>query len=63
MNSSLKRITDPLRQPRVLVPLAIASSLLLGIGLGRHSSGPTPTPKGSAADVAEPAGTIALSDE
>ena len=63
MNPSLKRITDPLRQPRVLVPLAIAGSLLLGIGLGRHSNGPTPTPSESAADVAEPAGTIALSDE
>ncbi len=63
MNPSLKRITDPLRQPRVLVPLAIAGSLLLGIGLGRHSNGPTPTPTGSAADVAEPAGTIAFSDE
>ena len=63
MNPSLKRITEPLRQPRVLVPLAIAGSLLLGIGLGRHSSGPTPTPTGSSADVAEPADTIALSEE
>ena len=65
MNPSLKRITEPLRQPRVLVPLAIAGSLLLGIGLGRHSSGPAapPTATATAADVAEPAGTIALTEE
>jgi cobalt-zinc-cadmium efflux system membrane fusion protein len=63
MNPSLKRITEPLRQPRVLVPLAIAGSLLLGIGLGRHSSGPAAPPTGSSADVAEPADTIALSEE
>jgi cobalt-zinc-cadmium efflux system membrane fusion protein len=67
MNPSLKRITEPLRQPRVLVPLAIAGSLLLGIGLGRHSSGPaappTATATATAADVAEPAGTIALTEE
>ncbi len=63
MNPSLKRITEPLRQPRVLVPLAIAGSLLLGIGLGRHSSGPAEPPTGSSADVAEPADTIALSEE
>jgi membrane fusion protein, heavy metal efflux system len=63
MNPSLKRITEPLRQPRVLVPLAIAGSLLLGIGLGRHSSGPAAPPSGSAAEVAEPPGTIALSEE
>jgi membrane fusion protein, heavy metal efflux system len=48
---------------RVLIPLAIAGSLLLGIGLGRHSSGPAAPPSGSAADVAEPTGTIALSEE
>ncbi len=63
MNPSLKRITEPLNQPRVLVPLAIAGSLLLGIGLGRYSSGPVSPPSGSAAEVAEPAGTISLSEE
>jgi cobalt-zinc-cadmium efflux system membrane fusion protein len=67
MNPSLKRINEPVRLARVLVPLAIAGSLLLGIGLGRHSSGPaappTATATATAADVAEPAGTIALTEE
>ncbi|MBC1262534.1 efflux RND transporter periplasmic adaptor subunit [Synechococcus sp. BSF8S] len=63
MNPSLRRITEPLRQPRVLLSLAIAGSLLLGVGLGRHGGGPAAPPAGSAADVAEPAGTIALSEE
>jgi membrane fusion protein, heavy metal efflux system len=63
MNPSLKRITEPLRQPRVLIPLAIAGSLLLGIGLGRYSTGPAAPASGSAANVAEPTGTIALSEE
>lgn len=63
MTPSLKRITDPLRQPRVLVPLAIAGSLLLGIGLGRHSGGPASPPTEAASERVEPAGTIALSEE
>ncbi len=63
MNPSLKRITEPLRQPRVLVPLAIAASLLLGIGLGRHSSAPASSPSGAASERAAANGTIALSEE
>ncbi|MEB3354709.1 MAG: efflux RND transporter periplasmic adaptor subunit [Cyanobacteriota bacterium] len=63
MNPSLKRITEPLRQPRLLVPLAIAGSLLVGIGLGRHSGGPASPPPEAASERVEPAGTIALSEE
>jgi RND family efflux transporter, MFP subunit len=63
MIPSLKRITDPLRQPSLLVPLAIAGSLLVGIGLGRHSSRPASPASGSVAEVAQPAGSIALSEE
>lgn len=48
---------------RVLLPLAIAGSLLLGIGLGRHSRGPENPAAESSSDVAETPGTIPLSEE
>lgn len=63
MNPSLRRIREALRQPRVRVALAITGSLLLGIALGRHSSGPGSPPAETSADVAEPAGPVALSEE
>ena len=38
MNLSLKQLPHQLRQSRVLLPLAIAASLVVGIGVGRQIS-------------------------
>ena len=48
---------------KVLVPLAIAASLLLGIGLGRYSGGPAASPSEAASERLKANGTIALSEE
>ena len=63
MNPSLHRIAERLRQPRLLAPLAIAGSLLLGFGLGRHSGGPSSSPSGAPSGPVEPSSAIALSEE
>ena len=47
----------------VLVPLAIAASLLLGIGLGRYSGREAASPSGAASERLKANGTIALSEE
>jgi cobalt-zinc-cadmium efflux system membrane fusion protein len=63
MNPSLSRITDRLRQPRVLLPVAIGGSLLLGIALGRLQGGSTPAPSAAATERADRSGSIAFSEE
>jgi cobalt-zinc-cadmium efflux system membrane fusion protein len=63
MNPSLQRITDRLRQPRVLLPLAIGGSLLLGIALGRSQGSPPTPPSAEATASTAPRGSIPFSDE
>ena len=63
MSPSIHAITARLRHPRVLLPLAIAGSLLLGIGLGRHSGAPAPSPTAAATESVDRSDTIALSEE
>jgi cobalt-zinc-cadmium efflux system membrane fusion protein len=63
MNPSLPRLTDRLRQPRVLLPLAIGGSLLLGIVLGRLQGGSTPAPSTASTESADRSGSIAFSEE
>ncbi len=63
MNPSLHRITDRLRQPRVLLPLAIGGSLLLGIVLGRSQGGTTAAPSAEATTSTKRSGSIAFSEE
>jgi membrane fusion protein, heavy metal efflux system len=63
MKPSLHRIAERLRQPRLLVPLAIAGSLLLGFGLGRHSGGLSSSASGAPAGPVEPNSALALSEE
>jgi len=48
---------------KILVPLAIAASLLLGIGLGRYSGREAASPSESASERLTPNGSIALSEE
>ena len=48
---------------KILVPLAIAASLLLGIGLGRYSGREAASPSGAASERLKANGTIALSEE
>jgi cobalt-zinc-cadmium efflux system membrane fusion protein len=63
MNPSLQRITDRLRHPHVLLPLAIGGSLLLGIALGR-SQGSLPTPPSAEATASTSrSGSIPFSEE
>jgi membrane fusion protein, heavy metal efflux system len=63
MNPSLHRITACLRQPRVLLPLAIGGSLLLGIALGRSQGGLPAAPSAEAPASPTRAGSIAFSEE
>ena len=63
MNLNFNRLSDRLRQPRVFVPLAIAGSLLLGIGLGRHSSGPPSTAPRAASESLELGTGLALNPQ
>ena len=48
---------------KVLVPLAIAASLLLGIGLGRYSGRLAASPSEAVSERLKSNGTIALSEE
>ena len=48
---------------KVLLPLAIAASLLLGIGLGRYSGRPAASPSEAASERLKANGSIALSEE
>lgn len=63
MNLSLPRFTDRLRQPRLLLPLAIGGSLLLGIALGRLQSGTAPAPTADAPASADRSASLAFSEE
>lgn len=63
MNRSIQRATDLLRQPRVAVALAISGSLLLGVGLGRHSGKRAHTPEPSSGAVVAARRTLPLSEE
>ena len=63
MNPSLHRITDHLRQPQVLLPLAIGGSLLLGIALGRIQTGPAPAPLAAATASTTRSDSIPFSEE
>ncbi|MFO7628562.1 MAG: efflux RND transporter periplasmic adaptor subunit [Prochlorococcaceae cyanobacterium] len=63
MKPSLHRITDRLRQPHVLLPMAIGASLLLGIALGR-SQGSSPAPPSAEATASSyRSGSIPFSEE
>lgn len=63
MKPSLHRITDRLRQPRVLLPLAIGGSLLLGIALGRSQGSPPAPPSAEATASTSRSGSIPFSEE
>jgi cobalt-zinc-cadmium efflux system membrane fusion protein len=63
MNTSLQRITDHLRQPWVLLPLAIGGSLLLGIALGRSQGSPPTPPSAEATASSHRSGSIPFSEE
>ena len=63
MNLSLPRLTGRLRQPRVLFPMAIGASLLLGIALGRLQSSPGKAPSASETASSERSDSLAFSDE
>lgn len=63
MKPSLHRITDRLRQPRVLLPLAIGGSLLLGIALGRSQGSPPAPPSAEATASISRSGSIPFSEE
>lgn len=63
MNPSLQRITDRLRHPHVLLPLAIGGSLLLGIALGRSHGSPPAPPSAEATASSNRSGSIPFSEE
>jgi cobalt-zinc-cadmium efflux system membrane fusion protein len=63
MNLSLPRLTGRLRQPRVLLPVAIGASLLLGIALGRLQGSPGKAPSAAETASTERSDTLAFSDE
>jgi len=63
MNLSLPRFTDRLRQPRLLLPLAIGGSLLLGIALGRLQSGSAPAPTAEAPASVDRSASLAFNEE
>jgi cobalt-zinc-cadmium efflux system membrane fusion protein len=63
MNLSLPRLTGRLRQPRVLLPVAIGASLLLGIALGRLLGSPDKAPSAAETASTERSDTLAFSDE
>ncbi|TCD55268.1 efflux RND transporter periplasmic adaptor subunit [Synechococcus sp. BS55D] len=63
MNLSPKQLRHHLRQSRVLLPLAIAASLLVGIGVGRQTSRVNPSLSAAAMDRADDNRSVALSEE
>jgi cobalt-zinc-cadmium efflux system membrane fusion protein len=63
MNLSLPRLTGRLRQPRVLLPVAIGGSLLLGIALGRLQGSPGKAPSAAETASTERSDALAFSDE
>ena len=63
MNLSLPRLTGRLRQPRVLLPVAIGASLLLGIALGRLQGSPGNAPSAAETASTERSDALAFSDE
>ena len=63
MNPSLHRIKDRLRQPQVLLPLALGGSLLLGIALGRLQPGPATVPVAKESASTTRSGSLAFSEE
>jgi membrane fusion protein, heavy metal efflux system len=63
MKPSLHRITDRLRQPYVLLPMAIGGSLLLGIALGRSQGSPPAPPAAEATASSYRSGSIPFSEE
>lgn len=63
MNLSLPRLTGRLRQRRVLLPVAIGGSLLLGIALGRLQGSPGKAPSAAETASTERSDALAFSDE
>ncbi|QPN63810.1 hypothetical protein [Synechococcus sp. CBW1004] len=63
MNLSLPHLTGRLRQPRVLLPVAIGASLLLGIALGRLQGSPGKAPSAAETASTERSDSLAFSDE
>lgn len=63
MTPSLQRITDLLRQPRMLLPLAIGGSLLLGIALGRLQDRSAAAPPAAATESSNRNDDLAFSEE
>ena len=63
MNPSLHGIKDRLRQPQVLLPLALGGSLLLGIALGRLQPGPATVPVAKESASTTRSGSLAFSEE
>ncbi|MFM2172759.1 MAG: hypothetical protein RLZZ54_686 [Cyanobacteriota bacterium] len=63
MNLSLPRLTGRLRQPRVLLPVAIGATLLLGIALGRLQGSPGKAPSAAETASTERSDALAFSDE
>lgn len=63
MNLSFPRLTGRLRQLRVLLPLAIGGSLLLGIALGRLQGSPGKAPSAAATASTDRSDSLAFSDE
>jgi cobalt-zinc-cadmium efflux system membrane fusion protein len=63
MNTTLQRITDRLRHPHVLLPLAIGGSLLLGIALGRSQGSPPTPPSAEVTANSNRSGSIPFSEE
>ena len=63
MNLSFPRLTGRLRQPRVLLPVAIGASLLLGIALGRLQGSPGKAPSAAETASTERSDALAFSDE
>lgn len=62
MNPRLHRLSDRLRRPRLLLPLAVGGSLLLGIALGRLQGGSATAPSPAASASADRRSSIALSE-
>jgi len=63
MNLSLSHLTGRLRQPQVLLPVAIGASLLLGIALGRLQGSPGNAPSAAETASTERSDALAFSDE
>lgn len=63
MTPSLQCITDRLRQPRMLLPLAIGGSLLLGIALGRLQGRSAAAPPAAPTESSNRNGALAFSEE